>query len=351
MWAASPPAPARVRTWVGELARLGVGHRACWALGVTLDVVALGCHAARVWPRDVAWDELRFGVEIEFVDADPAAVALVDGWTMDPDERQRAMSGQASGGEVKPGKLRWRDRGEIGETFAALRAAGADVNFSCGLHVHVGLEPWGADILLPLIDAALTTQDALRQLLETAEHRRLFAPPVTAAQRTAWLAAPGEDPLRHVGRPQGARCGVNVAAWYEFSTVEIRFPNATLDADAAYRTVQLCLRWVAAVGAGRALPSRPMALADALGVPATGYPPPHPEPAWHRREEALNELMIPLLQPLVTTHAPDAWILLVRATPEGFVAKTDSGDRLNHRFVFAPGADGFVLRSVEGPLE
>lgn len=308
---------------------------------------AMACHDSVVWPREVAWDSLLFGVEIEFVEADPAAVRLVPGWTVDTGESQRVLTGDWSGAEVKPGKLAWADRKQIGAMFRALQAAGAAVNWSCGLHVHVGLEPWGEEILLPLIDAGLATQDALRELLQTPPHRMLFAPPLTAAQRDAWLAAPGEDPLHHVGRPQSSRCGVNVAAWYDFETVEIRYPNATLDPDAAYRTVELCLRWVTAVGAGVALPSHAAGLAAALRVPATGYPPPHTEPVWHRREELLTELLFPVLQPVVEARVPGAEILLVRPTPEGFLVKTDSGNRVNHRFMFHPHVDGFTLLWVE----
>lgn len=304
-----------------------------------------------MWPHDVIWDRLRFGVEIEFVDADPATVRMVRGWTIETDERQRALSGEPSGAEVKPGKLAWEDRPQIDQMFAALRSAGGAVNWSCGLHVHVGLEPWGADILLPLIEAGLATQDALRNLFQTPPHRRLFTPPLTPAQRDAWRSAPGKEPLRHVGRPQSARCGVNVSAWYDFGTVEIRYPNATLDAEAACRTVELCLRWVAAVGAGVSLPSDAEDLAAALDMPATGYPPPHPEPVWHRREELLTELLVPLLQPMVTVRLPGAQILFVRPTAEGFMAKTDSGHRVNHRFMFRPHAHGFTLLWVEGPLE
>lgn len=296
-----------------------------------------------MWPRDVPWDSLRFGIEFEFVGADPEKVELVPGWTMDTGESQRALSGDWSGAEIKPGKLVWADREQIGKTLDALRAAGGDVNWSCGLHVHVGLDPWGADILLPLIDAALTTQVALRELFQTPSDRLLFAPAVTQAQREAWIATPGEDALNHAGRPQGSRSGVNVAAWYEFETVEIRFPNATMDPDEACRTVELCLRWVAAVGAGRTLPSGASELAAALDVPETGYPPPHPQPLWHKREEQLTELLFPVLQPLVEAEVPGAEILFVRPTPEGLYVKTDLGDRTNHRFMFRASADGFEL--------
>lgn len=301
-----------------------------------------------MWPRDAPWDSLRFGVEIEFVQADPASVSLPPGWTMDTSEQQRILSGAYSGAEAKPGKLTWGERGQIGSTFAALREAGGAVNWSCGLHVHVGLEPWGRDVLAPLVDAALATQGALRTLLRTAPHREVFAPDVTPALRDAWRVDPDhDDALRHRGSPLSSRCGVNVAAWYDFETVEIRFGNATLDPDAAYRTVQLCLCWVAAVGADRALPSDPAELAATLGVPRTGYPPPHPEPVWHERERALTELLRPVLQPMIAAEVPGAEILFVRPTAEGLYAKTDRGNRDNHRFWFRPHAGGFALVRFE----
>lgn len=129
-----------------------------------------------MWPLDVPWDSLSFGVEIEFVEADSAMVTLVPGWTMDRTEQQRVLSGAYSGGEAKPGKLTWAEREQIGAMFEAIADAGGEVNWSCGLHVHVGLEPWSFDIVGPLVDAALATQGALRELLHTAEHRGVFTP-------------------------------------------------------------------------------------------------------------------------------------------------------------------------------
>ena len=305
------------------------------------------CYAAGVWPRVLPWTELEFGVEVEFVDADPDSVRLVPGWTMDRGDSQLALTGARSGAEAKPGKLGWAQRGEIDQILAAIEAAGGAVNWSCGFHVHVGLEPWGESILEPLLDATLTTQGALAELFMLPPHRQLFAPELSEAMCEAWRANPDEDALNHVGRPQSHRCGVNVAAWYEHRSVEFRFPNATLDGDEARRSVELCLRWVAAVGEGRELPSEMRALAKALEVPAEGYPAPHPEPPWHRREEQLNELLIPVLQPMIEREVPGAEILFIRATPEGLTAKTDRGGRHNHRFWFEIGEQGIRIIRIE----
>ncbi|MEM7151780.1 MAG: amidoligase family protein [Myxococcota bacterium] len=301
------------------------------------------------WPREVDFRQLRFGVELEFAETDASRVVLPRGWSLDPSERMLAMTGEFSGGEIKPSPLRWAQREGIAAGLRAIAEAGGVVNWSCGLHVHVDLASWGSAVLPAVLEAALQTQSALRELFATAEHRMLYCPAVTAAQCDAHAADPCEAALRHAGRPEAARSGINVSAWYDFGTVELRYPNATLDPESALRCVELCLRWVSAVGAGVSLPSEAQALAAALDMPGTGYPPPHPQPVWHRREEQLTELMIPILQPMCMAERPGARILFVRPTPEGLYVKTDSGNEVNHRFWFRPHAAGFELLRIEDP--
>ena len=296
-----------------------------------------------MWPREVDWKTLRFGVELEFVGIDPSAVELLDGWGGDADERQLSLSGEWSGGEIRPSPMVWGQRAEIIETLARIRSAGGEVNWSCGLHVHVGLEAWGAEVLSPLLAAALRTQTALRELFQTPDHRGLYCPLISEAQRDLWLADPGEDALHHSGRPQGSRSGINVAAWYEFGTVELRFPNASLDPNEVLRTVECCLRWVAAVGAGTMLSADPITLAKTLGVPASGYPRPLPQPLWHLRAELLTEIMAPALQGLIDAVVPNTAILFVRPTAEGLFAKAEVEDRITHGFWFRPTPQGFTL--------
>ena len=238
-----------------------------------------------MWPKSVDSQELRFGVEIEFVEGDPEGVELLPGWVMSLDERQVDDAGEDSGAELKPPPMLWRDRELVREMLQRLRATGARANWSCGLHVHVGLQPWGQDMVLPLVDAALAHQDALRRLLRTAEDRMIYCPPVVPAMRSRYLTHPERSALVHRGRPQSHRCGINVAAWFDFGTVEIRYPNGSLEYSEVMNTVELCLRFVAAVGAGRlrksvggegraAAPADATALAAALGAPVDGYPPP-----------------------------------------------------------------------------
>lgn len=83
----------------------------------------------KMWPRRIDWTALRFGVEIEFVDADP---------------------------------------------HSRLSVAGARATWSCGLRVHVGVEAWGKTIIVPMLDAALQCQVGLQALFQTSHHRLTF---------------------------------------------------------------------------------------------------------------------------------------------------------------------------------
>lgn len=279
-----------------------------------------------MWPFTVHWQQLRFGVEFEFVEGDPTAVSLLPGWIMSFDEHQVDETGRDSGSELKPPPMSWQEREQIREMLARLRATGAEANWSCGLHVHVGLEPWGQVIVPPLLDAALRCQGALQSLLQTSQHRLIYCPPVIPAMLTAFGSDPGHEALVFRGRPQSHRTGVNTAAWFDIGTVEIRYANASLDYDEVMRTVELCLRFVAAVGAGRQLPARAIELVAALGAPTHGYPPPTPAPLWHHERMWLEELFIPLLDPLVQREVPGGEILHIRPTATGFRVSVDQPD-------------------------
>ena len=271
-----------------------------------------------MWPRSVDWTTLRFGVEIEFVGGRPEDLDLLAGWELLPGEAQVDDDGGESGGELVPPPLAWAERGQIREMLARLRRMGARANWLCGLHVHVGLEPWGEDAVLPLLDAALACQEGLRALLRTPEHRMPFCPPV--AEEMRWRYAAGEGPavLERPGAPQSHRCGLNAKSWYDHGTAEVRYANGTLRYGEALRTAELCLRLVAAVGRGAPLPAAPGALAGALGAPAGGYPPPQAAPPWYSERIWLRDALLPALGPLALARLPGE-VLDIRPGPGGTV--------------------------------
>jgi hypothetical protein len=294
------------------------------------------------WPLDVDWTSIRFGVELEFIGGHPREVELAPGWLMLTDELQVDERGMLSGAELVSPPLAWDEREQIRLMTGRLKAAGAAANWSCGLHVHVDLSAWGESVVAPLLDAALRTQDALRRLLRTAEHRLIFCPPVTPEMRARYAAEPGSRALHNAGRPQSHRCGINARAWYGNGTVEIRYANGSLEYGEIARTVELCLRWTAAVGAGAALPGEPEALARALGAPAEGYPPPQEPPLWHLERMWLEDALIPVLAPLVRERMPDGEIHTIRPAPDGrlLVEAEDEAGRIR-RFGVRPTGGGW----------
>ena len=296
------------------------------------------------YPLNVDWKSLRFGVEIEFVEGKPLEVELPAGWSMLTNELQVDERGMPSGAELTSPPLAWSEREQIRLMTERLKRCGAAANWSCGLHVHVDLSAWGESIIAPLLDAALGTQDALRRLMRTADHRLVFCPPVTPEMRARYAAAPGSLALHNAGRPQSHRCGINARAWYDIGTVEIRYANGSLEYDEIVRTVELCLRWTAAVGAAKALPGEPEALACALGAPADGYPPPLDPPLWHLERMWLEDALVPVLAPLVTERMPDGEIHTIRPEPGGrLLVEAEDECGAIRRFIARTSARGWEL--------
>lgn len=300
-----------------------------------------------MWPKETDWTSLKFGVEIEFIGGEPERLELLPGWVMSLDERQIDETGEESGSELKTPPLLWGEREQIAVMLERLQAQGAAVNWSCGLHVHVGLEPWGERILLPLLDAALAYQHALRALLRTAEHRLLFCPPVTAEMRDRCAAEASEDSVRRRGRPQSHRCGVNAAAWFDIGTAEIRYANGSMDYQEILRTVQLYLRFIAAVGAGHNLSGKPHELAALLGVPARGYPAPIAPPRWFRERTWLDNALIPLLAPMAGELVPGGEIHHILPYADGLSVAIEGDDgRLRRYALELPTAGWNIVRRI-----
>jgi len=265
------------------------------------------------WPQSVAWWEIEFGVEIEWVGAPQGAVQLLPGWEIVAEDSlffddgrmvDPAKADEVMGGELTSPRLVWERREEIAVMCARLKAQGAAVNWSCGLHVHADAARWGTALLLPGLEQALASEGALRELVDTAQCRLDYAPPTTRALRDAVAeVAPSGDQeailqrLVYGQRPPSHRGGINFRPLFDTGSVEFRLPNASLEPEEIYRTVELWLRWIAAVGEGRELPGSPGELARVLGAPATGYPPRREAPSWWWRRRALDRALYPVLLP------------------------------------------------------
>lgn len=283
------------------------------------------------WPQSVDWREIEFGVEIEWVGAPQGAIELLPGWEIVAEDSLFFDDGRmvdpvrgddVMGGELTSPRLTWDGRDEIAVMCSRLKAVGAVSNWSCGLHVHADGSRWGSSLLLPGLDAALATEQALQQLVDTAPHRLDYAPRTTvalreavaevvrAAQPVARSGAIGRSaPQRAVDagailrrlvygrRPPSHRGGINFRPLFDTGSVEFRLPNASLEPDEIYRTVELWLRWMAATGEGRRLPGSPPELAREVGAPSAGYPPRQEAPAWWWRRRAVDRALYPVLLP------------------------------------------------------
>lgn len=302
------------------------------------------------WAQRVEWQDLRFGIEIEFIGGRPAELELLPGWVMSLDERQVDEDGTDSGSELKTPPIRWADREQIRVMLARLLEQGARMNWSCGLHVHVGIEPWGEAMVLPLLDAALQAQDALRALVATSSERLVYCPPVTEAMRADYRAKPRQEALQRKGRPQSHRCGINAAAWYDIGTVEIRYANGSLDFDEILRAAELCLRFTAAVGENRELPDSPEALAIALEAAPAGYPPAIPVPRWYRERMWLEDALLPALGGLAEQLAEDGELHHVLPVEDGLLIGVEDTEGKLHEYVCLPPTSGWqVVRRAADP--
>jgi hypothetical protein len=149
--------------------------------------------------------------------------------------------------------------------------------------------------------------------------------------------------LRNHGRPQSHRCGINTAAWFGIGTVEIRYANGSLNYDEIVRTVELCLRFVAAVGEGRKLPADPQKLAVELGAPTEGYPRNAPAPQWYKERMWLEEALIPILAPIVGQLVQQGEIHHILPVPEGILVAVETPDEEMYRYIFQPSETGWEL--------
>ncbi|MDF2938500.1 MAG: hypothetical protein K0Q90_3873 [Paenibacillaceae bacterium] len=297
-------------------------------------------------PLIVNWKELQFGVEIEFVGGNPEKVELLPGWIMSFDERQIDDTGGESGSELKPPPIKWEDREQIQEMLMRLQATGADANWSCGLHVHVGLGPWGQEVIPRFIEAALLYQEAVRNLLNTSEDRLKFCPPVAREMYDGFNSNPGRAALCHKGRPQSHRCGINLAAWFDIGTVEIRYANGSLNYNEVINTIEFCLRFVAAIGAGDKLSSDPYKMAVGLGAPVSGYPQPKPAPQWYHERIWLENALLPILAPLASKLVQDGEILSVLSRPEGFLVAIEDTDGRSFKHLLHPPSTGWEVERL-----
>ena len=150
--------------------------------------------------------------------------------------------------------LTYDDMEDLQEIIRQLRKAGAMVNTSCGMHVHIGAERFTPQTLRNIVNIIASKEDILykalqidpnrlryckktnEQLLETINKRK----PRTMAQlKEIWYR---EDPYGTSHHYNQTRYhGLNLHATFTKGTVEFRLFNSTLHAGEAKAYIQFCL--------------------------------------------------------------------------------------------------------------
>lgn len=232
--------------------------------------------------------DIRFGIEIETVGADKATIAeairsvvggsrwgrtveMADGrvWKVVSDSSLRSHNGYS--GEIVSPILRYSDMDDVQNIIRAVRRAGAKVNDSCGIHIHVdaggprgregvnvGAFTYGGK------DGAKTIRNLVR-LTHKNDELIAAALGIKANRRARWCKPVDTDFVNRISgdrrlsldrlnqnwygysnaRPQHydhtRYAGLNLHnVWYR-GTVEFRWFEASLHAGVVKSYIQLCL--------------------------------------------------------------------------------------------------------------
>jgi hypothetical protein len=190
---------------------------------------------------------------------DKHAVVLPDGrkWIVMSDGSLSHASGNSA--EVVTPICTWVDLEAIQAVARALRAAGAQVNSSCGVHVHVGTPATRFDTAAlvrlaklvyqqePLIVKALNiAADRLGHYTKQVDEtfiRRLSTtrPGSPAALATAWYGSESSYAAQRDHYHHSRYRGLNMHSVFFRGTVEFRYFEGTLHAGQIKSNVQLCL--------------------------------------------------------------------------------------------------------------
>jgi hypothetical protein len=229
-------------------------------LGIEVEMVDVGC--SRI--ADVVRDVLNGALEVGTNPSDPTEriweISLADGslWTVLDDDS--LLAPVSSRGELVTPPLRESDLPLVSAVVSALRDAGASVNESCGLHVHVGIPGCEVEHLNRLVEIVEDWEPAV--LDRVLPSRRRFAGPLDpgfmAGFRKRHPVTPDEfwalwygdvNWLSRRDRYDAVRYrGLNLHSFHRLGTVEFRYFNGTVDPAQILDQVRSCLGLVEQAG-------------------------------------------------------------------------------------------------------
>jgi len=237
--------------------------------------------------------DLTFGIEIETIKQTRQTVAKAiqsvvgatvqheglgyDAWTVkDAKGRSWKVVMDASlnadrehQAEIVSPILKAEDIAEMQEVVRAVRAAGAKVDTSCGIHIHIGADRFNPQAVTNLVKMVNKQEELIYAALAVAPSRKAaYAKPVDANflrkietrkparmddLNVAWYGQLNRNPVHY---DNSRYHGVNLHnVWYR-GTVEFRWFEATLHAGRTKAYLQFCLAVAAKALNGRAASSR-----------------------------------------------------------------------------------------------
>jgi hypothetical protein len=232
----------------------------------------------------------KFGVEIEFVGITPSAAAeaitragvscfyedynhAVRGhWKVVTDSSVQPSEGMPYGtaGElVSPPLVGVEGMNQLHTVVTALKAAGASVNKTCGLHVHVDANDLNAGQILSVV----------RRYAHFETQINAFMPPSRRNGRWAYSVGGNyvDDILTQVNRSGNVRgvfgglnryMAVNLASYARHGTVEFRQHSGSVNAEKIKNWVKFCLHFVTKAITATVLPVPSVTPEPTVSTPA-----------------------------------------------------------------------------------
>lgn len=189
-------------------------------------------------------------------------------WEVTRDSSIRVDGGEAC--ELVTPILGWADIETLQEIVRKLRRAGAKVNETCGLHVHIGTAGMTAQAIRNLVNNVASHEELLYKALNVYENRKHYCRPTSKrflqelnAKKPATLdelkAIWYGDNRNHSEHYHFSRYTIcNLHALFTKGTIEFRIFNGTLHAGEVKTAIQLACALVAFAKASRRSLLRPV---------------------------------------------------------------------------------------------
>lgn len=148
---------------------------------------------------------------------------------------------------------KYEDIGTIQELIRKLRTAGAKVNSSCGIHIHIDATPHDVKTLRNIVNIMAAKEDLLYKTLKVDVHREHYCakadtrfldelnakrPSSMADFEQIWYNGPSG---RNYHYDQSRYRGLNLHSVFSKNTIEFRLFNSTLHAGEIKSYIQLCM--------------------------------------------------------------------------------------------------------------